>query len=455
MRRARWSVGLAAGLLVVAQGRPADPDVPARGDRPDAIIIQVQAEPKGKEPPPKAKEPPRAAEPDAIARTDISQEAPEGFFTRMMGDWIGATYANQIVTLPGTQATTRTLTTTVRTFQTVFLNGEPTRVPVIMTVPAGTVTTIAPTLVTTQALVPILSRGAFKIAENERPTPEDRFILSYNGYSGVPGALPVSPGLISTTTPGPPLPTAIVPARPGPQARQPVLVSQDLVGGGAPTLVQTVVPSPNTFVHREVVGFEKTFFDGVASVGVRAPFFQQQGDGSLAGSDFGDLTFVFKYLAWTNGPDALTAGLAVTAPTGPAIPTVGGDIHSTILQPFLGARAQAGDVFALAFSSVAIPTDTRDVTILFNDLSVGFVMHVTDPTGLVRWVAPAAEVHITTPLTHRNGTGLVSVPDLVVLTGGVEIGFGAGTSVNLGVATPVTGPRPFDVEAIFQLNFRY
>jgi hypothetical protein len=44
---------------------------------------------------------------------------------------------------------------------------------------------------------------------------------------------------------------------------------------------------------------------------------------------------------------------------------------------------------------------------------------------------------------------------LVVLTEGVEVGFGAGASVNLGVAVPVTGPRPFDVEAILQLNFRY
>jgi hypothetical protein len=429
--------------------------MPTRTDRPDPVIVQVQAEPKGKEPPPKAKEPPKAPAPDVIARTDVSQEAPESFFTRMMGDWIGATYAHQIVTLPGTQITTRTLTTTVRTFETVLVNGELTRVPVIRTVPAGTATTVTPTLVTTQALVPILSRGAFKIAENEMPVPEDRFILSYNGYSGVPGALPVPPGMIFTTSPGPPLPTTFVQARPVPQARQPVLVSQDLVAGGAPTLVQTVVPAPNTFVHREVVGFEKTLFGGAASVGVRAPFFQQQGDGSLASSDFGDLTFVFKYLAWTDGPDALTAGLAVTAPTGPAIPTVAGDLHSTLIQPFVGARVQAGDVFALAFSSVAIPTDSRDVTILFNDLAVGFVMHVTDPAGLVRWVAPTAEVHVTTPLTHRNGTGLVSVPDLVVLTGGVEVGFGTGTSVNVGVATPVTGPRPFDVEAVLQLNFRY
>ena len=144
----------------------------------------------------------------------------------------------------------------------------------------------------------------------------------------------------------------------------------------------------------------------------------------------------------------------MTAPTGPAIPTVVGDIHSTLIQPFVGARVAAGDFFALAFSSVAFPTDSRDVTILFNDLSVGFMMNVGG-NGPVRWVAPTAEVHVTTPLTHRNGSALITVPDLVVLTEGVQVGFGSGTSVNLGVAVPVTGPRPFDLEAILQLNFRY
>ena len=43
----------------------------------------------------------------------------------------------------------------------------------------------------------------------------------------------------------------------------------------------------------------------------------------------------------------------------------------------------------------------------------------------------------------------------MVLTEGVQIGLGSGTSVTVGVAVPVTGPRPFDLEAILQLNFRY
>jgi hypothetical protein len=461
MRRTRWAVGLVGTVLAVADARPADPNFGTTGDRPEPVIVQVQVDSKGKEvpkakEPPKSKEPVPEAEPNLIARTDLGGLAPPDYFTRMLGDWIGATYANQIVTLPGTQVVTTTLTTTQTSIQTVVgPNGELIRVQVTNTIPIGTKTTAVPVLVTTNALVPVLSRAAFKIAENEKPTPEDRFILTYNGYSGLPGALPAPPGSIFNTTNGLPFSTSISQIGQGGRAQQPVLVAQNFVTGGAPTLVQTVVPSPTTFVHREVIGFEKTLFGGVASVGVRAPFFQQEGDGSIAGSDFGDLTFIFKYLAWTNGPDAVTAGLAVTAPTGPAIPTVEGDIHSTLFQPFVGARVQSGDVFALAFSSVAIPTDSRDVTILFNDLAVGFVMNVSGPDGLIRWVAPTAEVHVTTPLTHRNGSGLLTVPDLVVLTEGVQVGFGSGTAVNLGVGVPVTGPRPFDLEAFLQLNFRY
>lgn len=457
MRRTRWVAGLVGGMLAVAQARPADPVAPG-DERTDPIIVQVQQPPKGKDTPkgkdlPPIKDPP----PDVIARTDVSTEAPEGFFTRMMGDWIGASYAHQIVTLPGVQVTTTTLT---RTEQFTALvpgpEGQLVRVLLTRTVPIGTRTTAVPALVTTQAQVPILSRGAFKIAENERPTPEDRFILTYHGYSGMPGALPAPPGSIFATGTGGPFSTVISPLQGGPsRARQPVLVASNLIAGGSPAVVTTIVPSPNTFVHRQVVGFEKTFLDGLASVGVRAPFFQVQGDGSVGGSDFGDLTFVFKYLAWTNGPDALSAGVAVTAPTGPAIPTVAGDIHSTLIQPFVGARVQAGDLFALAFTSVAIPTDSRDVTILFNDLAVGFVMHVGSPDALVQWVAPTAEVHVTTPLTNRNGTGLITVPDLVVLTQGVQVGLGSGTTVAVGVGVPVTGPRPFDLEAFLQLNFRY
>jgi hypothetical protein len=145
-------------------------------------------------------------------------------------------------------------------------------------------------------------------------------------------------------------------------------------------------------------------------------------------------------------------GLVVTAPTGPAIPTVVGDIHSTLFQPWVGGLVSAGDFFAMGFSSLVIPTDGRDVTLLFNDVGVG-VLAYRSPDGA--WVAPTAEVHVTTPLNHRNGHGVVTVPDLVVLTEGVQVGLGGGSSLAVGVAVPVTGPRPFDWEAVVQFNVRY
>ena len=100
--------------------RPADPDAWAPRGRAEPVIVQVQEPPKGKEPP-KAKEPPPKLDlgPDTVARTDVSGEAPEGYFSRMLGDQIGAVYATQLVTLPGTQVVTQTLTTTQTTIQQV------------------------------------------------------------------------------------------------------------------------------------------------------------------------------------------------------------------------------------------------------------------------------------------------------------------------------------------------
>jgi hypothetical protein len=47
------------------------------------------------------------------------------------------------------------------------------------------------------------------------------------------------------------------------------------------------------------------------------------------------------------------------------------------------------------------------------------------------------------------------VPDLVVLLQGVQIGLGVGSTLAIGVAAPVTGPRAFDLEAIAQFNLRF
>ena len=45
--------------------------------------------------------------------------------------------------------------------------------------------------------------------------------------------------------------------------------------------------------------------------------------------------------------------------------------------------------------------------------------------------------------------------DLLTLVGGIQIGLFGPSTLTLGVGTPVTGPRLFDVEAIAQLNWRF
>lgn len=91
-----------------------------------------------------------------------------------------------------------------------------------------------------------IARGAFKITENESPRPQDRVYTTYNYFSNVFG---------SRLAPG----------------------------------------QQQTDIHREVIGFEKTLLDGNASAGMRLPYIQVNGDGSVSKDDIGDLTMVLKY----------------------------------------------------------------------------------------------------------------------------------------------------------------
>ncbi len=433
-----WVTAAILGTLVAAiTAQPADPDRLVTSQRPEDLVLQGP-DAKGKEPPkkapakelpkpkstPKAKEP---IEPDAFARApESSGEAPESSFSRMMGDWIGVFYADTIVSQPGYQITLTSQTTTqFRTLVVVGANGVLRTIRVPTTVPAGNILSIQPTLVTTRARVPVLTGGGFKIAENERPLPEDRVFLTYNNFQNVLGP-----------------------------AQLPSLPVSSVVGGNQ-VLTQSVIAGGNSYVQREVVGFETTFLDGMASFGMRAPFYQLQGDGSVSGSDFGDLSFIFKVLAYSFGSDGVAGGLVVTVPTGPGIQTIDGDIRSFRIQPWVGGVVSAGDLFAVGFLSVAVPTDSRDVTLLFTDIQVGYMLYNNPFGGLITYVAPVSELHITNPLNHRDGNGPISVPDLVILTEGLQVGLGRATSVSLGLGVPVTGPRPFDLEAMIQINVRY
>lgn len=256
---------------------------------------------------------------------------------------------------------------------------------------------------------PVASLGDFKISENESPRPVDRVFFTSNNYWNVKGTS----------------------------------------DGG--------VPPRSIDFYQQTFGFEKTFLDGDASIGLRVPFFEQNGSGAVGSpSDIGDLSVVLKFALINNRQtgNVLSGGLVVTAPTGPSISIVSGNVQTTLLQPWAGFIYNMDDFYVQGFSSVVIPTDSHVATILFNDLGIGYTMF-RNRDGLITSLTPIFEVHVTTPLNHRDSMDdAITVPDIVDLTAGVHLGVGERGLLTLGVATPVVN-SPFDVEAIAQFNLRF
>jgi hypothetical protein len=244
--------------------------------------------------------------------------------------------------------------------------------------------------------VPIASFGAFKVSDNESVQPVDRVFMTYN-YFDVDG-----------------------------------------------------FHGNSSSINREVIGFEKTFFDGRASFEVRAPF-TQVGEGLGGSSDFDSMTFVLKYAPYIDREtgNIICAGVSVTVPTGPSIPVDPTDsINPTLLQPYIGYAFNFGRFYLQGFSEIIVPTDNNLPSFVSNDIGFGYRLQNAP-------VIPTFEVHINDPLNHQ---GSLATPfgfvDSVVLTGGLHTLIG-NSVLTFALTTPVTGPRLYSVEAIAQLNWRF
>jgi hypothetical protein len=254
-------------------------------------------------------------------------------------------------------------------------------------------------------------RGAYKITENESPAPQDRVFFTYNYYNNVNG---------SQNPPG----------------------------------------TPQSDVHREMIGVEKTILGGNASIGLRLPYIEITGNSEFQRSDVGDLTLLLKY-ALINDPsthNVLSGGLVVTFPTGGNfLPAGVTDVHSTLLQPYVGGIYNMGSLFLQGFSSFVVPTDSRDVTAWNNDLAVGYWLYRScDHDRLLTYIVPTVELHISTPTNHRGSDSTpVGGIDLFDVTAAVTLGLGDCSALGLAVVTPFSGPRPYDVEAQCYFNWRF
>jgi hypothetical protein len=271
-----------------------------------------------------------------------------------------------------------------------------------------------------RALAAVVRSSLFKIAVNENVRPQDRVYFTYNGFFNV----------------------------------------NDRVNAENGVDVGTIN------VHTETLGFEKTFFDRNASIGLRLPLNTLTAtDGFTPGTggtftDIGDLTVIGKFVVWQDPGTAnlLSAGLAVTAPTGSntfagAPNAIIANFHDTLLQPFVGFQCGSGAFFIHGFESVQVPTDSNDITLLFTDIGAGYyLLRHKDCDRFLTAVVPTVEVHLNDFLDHRGSSNL---KDWLVVVEGLNFELKRRSTLTLAIGEPVTGPLPYDVEAVVQFNFRF
>jgi hypothetical protein len=264
----------------------------------------------------------------------------------------------------------------------------------------------------------------FKVADNQSPRPTDRVFSSFNFFDNVNRAL------------------------------------NERLGA----------PIQNMLVYRQVYGFEKTFFDESASIGIRVPINSMtiQSNprfGGLGGtsSAFGNVNVFAKLILWEdNAGSLISAGLAVDIPTGPSTfagfpSTLGKNV--TDLQPFLGyIFTNGGNWFVQGFGSVAVPTDAALPTMMFLDAALGYYIYRNnDPGSFLTAIVPTFETHVNIPLNHSslNFNDTYGTPTVVDLTFGLNTEVYRRGVLTLGYALPVTGPAPFSGEFMLLFNWRF
>jgi hypothetical protein len=223
-----------------------------------------------------------------------------------------------------------------------------------------------------------------------------------------------------------------------------------------------------TRIHREIFGLEWADCDGSWSFGLRLPINTYNAANTVPGldgtsSDLGDLAAFWKYRIWSDDAtgSVLSLGLAVVPTT--ATGSFGGSnnlkvFHNTCLQPFCGWIWRRDRFYLQGFSAVDAPTDLNDVVMLQNSLGVGYFLYQRAADSGVTAVVPTLEFHVNTPLNHRGVLAMTDPagnPDQVNLTAGINFEYGDASSTGIAFSTPLTGPRMFEFQILFQVRYRY
>jgi hypothetical protein len=241
-------------------------------------------------------------------------------------------------------------------------------------------------------------------------------------------------------------------------------------------------PIHNVNLYRYVFGVEKSFLDEHFSLGLRVPFDTIDAEGkdfvlttsgtrAVAGDDgfatthFGNINMIAKAALWEDRAQGnlISAGFSVSFPTASSTKINPGASVVTYVQPFVGFIWNRGNFFFQGFTSVALPVDGAESILLFTDLGVGYCIYRdTRPGAMLVAMSPTVEIHLTDPLRNADATvdsfgifDTLKVHNVVDVTLGTTFEFLRGTTLGVGIVVPCTGPKPFDIEALAQLNYRF
>ena len=264
----------------------------------------------------------------------------------------------------------------------------------------------------------------FKVTENMSPRPQDRFFVNFNYFTKVNETVN--------------------------RAEQ--------------------VPISNMTAYRWVFGFEKTFDEGKGSVGIRLPLNTLTANGTRPDvstpttTALGNLTVFSKYVLKEDKATGslFSVGLAITPPTGPSrfasSPYVF-HLNTTTIQPFIGWIVRRDRFYLQGFSAFDFPANPREVTLMYNDVAVGYYLIKADQNDrFLTALAPTFEVHVNSPFNHRgalNRFDPAGTADVVNLTYGIAAEFRRSSVLTVGLVTPVSSPKPFNAELAVLYNIYF
>ncbi|MCC6509200.1 MAG: hypothetical protein IT423_08840 [Pirellulaceae bacterium] len=250
-------------------------------------------------------------------------------------------------------------------------------------------------------------------------------------------------------------------------------------------------------LNRFTPGFERSWFAGLASIELRAPFATDAtttyalDNGTFSnGNDtrFGNLTLYAKALMLQTEQFAISGGLGLMLPTASDIRVNYANGTSLLevqnqsvhLQPFLGGLYTPNSRFfaqgfvqydaAASGNSVAINSTgaglvragtLTDPNHLFFDAGIGYWLHRSHADRGLTGFAPMLEAHQTSsvqggdlvaagPFQVGNFNGSTSITSLVA---GATLEFGSRSQLTAGYATPIGGGVDRQYDGAFQFNF--